>query len=389
MVASKNRYMKYFLYLSLLLCLVLSQTSCTTTKRTKHIPRTTRLQATSFDKLTNWHQDDHREALQEFKKSCSMILKRSPTAPVSFLTKLGGLAADWHKPCLEATLQTHLSKQEAKSFFEKWFTPYIAQDKHGNNIGQFTGYYEIELTASLKKTKRFKYPIYMIPPNINKLKGNANFTHAAINKGILDGKKLEIAWVDNRARLFLLHVQGSGVLKLPNGKELKVGFADHNGYSYRSIHPLLVKHMGNKAHSTPNFLHWLEQNPKLGRKIMEHNPSYVFFKIINGRSPIGGQGVPLRGERSIAIDSRLYPYGAPIWVQTNRALRDNNPNRYYHRLFIAQDTGGAIKGAVRADIFFGRGQRAELLAGSMNQKGKYFILFPKKVKVPTSYHAKW
>ncbi len=372
---------------SLILGAVFFISACTPTKTSIKHSKEAHFQAVSFKNLNHWEYDCQLEALHAFQKSCQVILKRNKDKPLSKLTNLGGKVQDWAPLCNGALTKKFHDNHEARLFFERWFVPYKVYDSNRSDVGIFTGYYEIELNGSKRKTKKFKYPIYASPKDIKNLKGKSHFSHAAINKGILDGKNLEIAYTDNKARLFFMHIQGSGVVKLQEGGELKVGYHNENGHSYRSIGPLFKKYCKARIASAVDMMDWLHKNPEVGKSIMEENPSYVFFRPINGESPIGGQGVPLSAERSIAIDARLYPYGVPIWVETTTPKTSHFPSFDYNRLFIAQDTGGAIKGAIRADIFYGRGKVAEELAGYMNNKGSYYILFPKFLKIPKTYSA--
>ncbi|AIF81224.1 membrane-bound lytic murein transglycosylase A [endosymbiont of Acanthamoeba sp. UWC8] len=368
------------------LLVILGLSSCAPTKTKKQL-KEVHFQQAAFSDLKHWEYDCQLDAFKAFQKSCQAIIKRKPNKHISKLTDIGGVVGDWMPVCNEALSSNLKNNLVARLFFEKWFIPYKVFDAKMSDVGKFTGYYEIELNGSRKKTKKFKYPIYATPKDILKLKGKAHFSHSAINKGLLNGKKLEIAYTDNKARLFFMHIQGSGVVKLQEGGELKVGYHNENGHSYKSIGPLFKKHCKDKISSAVDMMVWLHKNPSAGKKIMEENPSYVFFRSVKGDSPIGGQGVPLTSERSIAIDARLYPYGAPVWVETTTPKTTNFPSFDYNRLFIAQDTGGAIKGAIRADIFYGRGKVAEELAGYMNNKGSYYIMFPKNIRIPCVYRA--
>jgi membrane-bound lytic murein transglycosylase A len=349
-------------------------------------PRIAYLQPISFNRLVGWQEDNHLAALETFKTSCKVILKYQPHRRISRLTSLGGHASDWIPPCAEATQGAVFSDLQAKNFFEKWFRPYRITDNAGKDHGKFTGYYELELKGSKRPSKLYKHPVYKTPSNIKHLKGSHKLSHAAINRGSLKNKKLEIAWVSDRSRLFFMHIQGSGVVQLHDGTDLKLGYAEQNGYPYTTIGPIFKHCTKDRIRSALDMMKWLESHPKEGQQIMERNQSYIFFKEITGPSPIGAQGVALTPERSIAIDSGLYPYGAPIWLQTTTPNSSNHHKSHaYNRLMIAQDTGGAIKGAIRGDIFYGRGQSAEQKAGFMNKNGAFFVLFPKTVSVPKKY----
>lgn len=347
-------------------------------------PRVMNLEKTDFAQITNWPNDDHAKALNAYKASCEKLMVFEPEKPVSSLTKIGGATIDWQVPCMDAMLKDRHTDSDAKEFFEKWFDPYIVTDDSMNPIGTLTGYFEIELHGSRKKSAKYKYPVYATPLDLKDRKGEWSFDHAAINSGALAGKNLEIAWVDNRARLYFMHIQGSGVIKLAEGGEMRVGFAGHNGYRFQGISKA-VKDRDLKFKSTHHMIDWLQKNEDECQNILETDPSYVFFQEVKAKSALGGQGVPLMRERSLAIDCYLYPYGTPIWVESELPETSAFKSGLYNRLFIAQDTGSVIRGAIRGDVFFGRGKKAEQVAHSFKTKGKFIALFPKTVSIFSSY----
>lgn len=348
--------------------------------------RTALFEPTDFESMDCWRKDNHLEGLETFKKSCKAILARNPDSALSGNTALGGKAKDWYAPCREATSKKFHSSLEARAFFEKWFMPYkvIA----GDNIdeGKFTGYYEMVLSGSKKKGGEYKYPIYKKPPNLNSLRGSKSITHKAINDGVLQGKGLEIAWVDNKARLFYMHIQGSGIVKLKEGGQLRLGWAGSNGHRFKSIDREFRKHAG-EIYSSTSVMEWLHKHPVVGKKIMEVNPSYVFFKVNGAGGAVGAQNVPLTAYRSIAMDRGIYPYGAPVWVQTALGESKKCKGGSLNKLMIIQDTGAAIKGAIRGDIYFGGGIEAEERVSLMNSPGMVHILVPKTVRMPSHYSA--
>jgi membrane-bound lytic murein transglycosylase A len=348
--------------------------------------RTTRLEAIDYSQIKDWDKDNHGRALKTFVNSCEKFIGQDPSSPVSKLTDIGGLVKDWQEPCVEAMFMANTDDNSAREFFEKWFTPYRVVGENNNPEGTLTGYYEMELEGSTKKTNRFKYPIYRRPNNIDSLIGSNSFNHASINDGILNGKGLEVAWVDNKAKLYFMQIQGSGNVKLENGKNLRLSFDGHNGHKFTGISSAL-KSEGMQFSSYDAMIDWLHKNPHKSKNILESDPSYVFFKPTKAATALGGHGVPLQTERSLAIDAELYPYGTPIWVETKVPNTKIYNGRDYSRLFVAQDTGGAIKGPIRGDVFFGTGRKAELVAGNFKTKGKFFVLFPKTVAIPSVYTA--
>lgn len=351
-------------------------------------PRIAHLQPAEYSHLAGWNQDNHLEALEAFKFSCRAVMRYSPNRKISTLTDLGGKVEDWLPACREATSNGIFTNAQAQQFFEKWFTPYKISDIEQSPKGKFTGYFELELHGSRKRTHIYKHPVYKRPPNLHSIKGSHHISHTSINNGVLANKGLEIAWVADRARLFFMQIQGSGVIKLKEGGELKLGYDGQNGFGYTHIGPLFKKYTQDRIRSPMDMMEWLHRNPKVGQKIMEHNQSYVFFKELNGDGPIGGQGVPLMAERSMAVDHGLYPYSSPMWLQTTTPKTTRHSPYSYNRLLIAQDTGGAIKGAIRGDVFYGRGVHAEEKASFMNNHGSCFVLFPKTVTVPAKYKAR-
>ena len=343
------------------LIILLALSACAT-------PETLTLQPQTFADLAGWNTANHNSALSAFRQSCTVMMKRPPDAA---LGPQMGQVHDWQPAC-EAAEKLH--KGNARAFFEEHFSPF----KSVSNLrpdGLFTGYYEIELKGSLKKTKHFKYPIYRMPPEIAR-----GFTRAAIDAGALQGKGLELVWVDDPVQLFFLHIQGSGIVRLTNGKKIRIGYDGQNGQPYVSLGRWLIdnNYMAQEDVDAPAIKRLLRQNPELAQNAMEQNPSYVYFKrrddLSRAQGPIGAQTVPLTSYCSLAVDKRFYGYGIPMWVETD--LPNGKP---FHKLAISQDTGGAIRGAIRADIFYGHGKTAETLAGYMNQRGSLWILLPKEL----------
>jgi membrane-bound lytic murein transglycosylase A len=283
-----------------------------------------------------------------------------------------------------------------RGFFEEAFTPYQVFNPDGTAHGLITGYYEPRLSGSRVRTARFKYPLYAAPDDLLtidlsevypqlkdlRLRGRLEgrrivpyFSRADIDEG--RGALRVLFWVENAVDLFFLQIQGSGRIELADGRLVKVGYADQNGRPYVSIGKKLIEmgELNADQASMQGIKHWAEQNPAKLAALLEQNPSYVFFRELpEGLSaPLGALGVPLTDQYSIAIDPRTIPLGAPVFLSTTYP----NSAEPLNRLMLAQDTGGAIRGAVRADFFWGFGDQAGSQAGRMKQRGQMWVLFPK------------
>lgn len=359
--------MRQFYMITLMLFQIMLITSCSSASE-KLI-----LKERGFSDLSGWNKDNHLQALQVFLKSCEKFKAKNSHKKLHE-SGVGGVYKDWRKPCKKARQLKYTDDRTARLFFEQNFTPYLASN-FGNSEGLFTGYYEIALSGNHKKNDKFKYPIYKTPSDY--VAGKKYHSRGVIESGILKGKNLEILWVDDPVQLFFLHVQGSGKVVMQDGSVVSVGYAAKNHHAYSSIGRYVidkgyVKKQDMNAESLKQFLY---DNPDKIAEITSQNDSYIFFRKSTNKSPVGGQGVEITPLRSIAIDKKYIAYGVPLWLDV--AL---NKTQYYgeklQRLMIAQDTGSAIKGVVRGDIFFGFGKGAEDLANHQNSKGSYYLLLP-------------
>ncbi len=324
----------------------------------------------TYSKLTGWQSDDLSQAMLAFKKSCDKYIT-IPAAKKFHINNASGRYSNWQQVC--AKTDAYASD---KQFFESNFTPYAVKNWWQSN-GIFTGYYESELKGSRIRKYPYIYPVYKAPPDLQA--AQKYYTRAEINKGILDGKGLEIAWVDDFVQLFFMQVQGSGRISLDDGSQINVGYAGANGHKYFAIGRYLLaeKYLDKDNISKVSIEKWLKQNPDKLLATLEKNPSYVFFRQLQTNGPIGAQGTELTPMRSLAVDNKFIPYGAPVWLETNiKNASKATDNHVFQKLLIAQDTGSAIKGVVRGDIFFGYGSDAEKMAGYQNDSGRYFILLP-------------
>ena len=292
-------------------------------------------------------------------------------------------------------------------YFQKWFLQFSISYSHpgnffskGDDLGLFTGYYEPVIEGNNIFTKEYKFPIYSYPNNYltidlgkfkNSLKGNLitgqiknkkfipAHKRSEINKGALLSSSEAIYWLKDDVESFFLHIQGSGVIKLPNGEEKRVKYDGSNGYDYFAI----VRELIEKGHILKNEISmqkiklWLENNPDKKDQILELNNRYIFFKKSKDNYAVGAQNTPLISERSLAVDLNWIPLGIPLWVDIDNYGDDNKLK--IKKLMISQDTGSAIKGIIRGDIFFGTGNKPALYAGKMNQLGKYYALLPREL----------
>ena len=360
------------------------------------------LTRTSFAALPGWASDRTAEALPALLRSCARLAALPPDRPAGGDAEAlaGVVAGDWRNACTAAaSVPTGGAGADAaaRAFFEARFVPFRAGNG-GEESGLFTGYYEAELRAARQRSDRFSTPLYRRPPDLvsvdlgefrDKLKGERiagrvvdgklkpYATRAEIEDGALAGRGLELLWVDDPVDAFFLAVQGSGRATLPDGRIVRLGYADQNGHAYVAIGRELIERgaVARDAMSMQAIRAWIAANPQEGRELMRRNPSYVFFRELQGEGPLGAQGAALTPGRSLAVDRRFLPLGVPVWLDAESPTR---PGERLQRLVVAQDTGGAIKGPVRGDLFWGAGKEAEQIAGVMKSRGGYALLLPQE-----------
>lgn len=337
------------------------------------------LRVNNWSAIASWSQDTLKETWPAFLQSCAR-LKAQPA---------------WQAVCSDAQNLNGADEPAVRAFFEQRFQPYEVFNTDNTLEGTITGYYEPLIKGDRLPNGKARFPVYATPDDLivvdlasvypelksmrlrGKLQGNKvvpYFTRGEIENGNFVGKP--IVWADDAVELFFLQIQGSGRIELPDGSHLRVGYADQNGHPYKSIGKILVDRgeMKLEEASMQSIKAWGAANPDKLPELLNSNPSYVFFKELpNGLSgPLGALGVPLTAGRSIAIDPKYIPLGAPVFLSTTHPLSSQPLNR----LMMAQDTGGAIRGAVRADLFWGFGNEAGELAGKMKQKGRMWVLLP-------------
>ena len=364
--------------------------------------QTLNLTPVSYDGLLGWQQDEYTQAFATFLRSCNKIIKQ-PARGQMMPGFAAGKTIDLQRVCRKA-LQANIenSSLKVRLFFETWFKLYQVSDGT-NKHGLFTGYYEPRLRGSRKRSSKYNVALYRRPPDLisvglgrfrkgwlgQEISGQLSgvrlvpyASRAAIDRGALKGRGLELLWVDNAIDAFFLHIQGSGRVVLDTGETVRVGFAGRNGQPYFAIGRDLVKKgiISKENISLQSIRAWLEKNPNQAVSLMQKNKSYIFFREVtvpqeqaqSNNGPLGAAGVSLTPGRSLAVDRKYFSMGTPMWIDTSHPLTQD-PLR---RLMVAQDTGGAIVGPVRGDFFWGAGVQAREAAGRMKQTGQLYILLP-------------
>jgi membrane-bound lytic murein transglycosylase A len=332
-----------------------------------------KLKQVDFNSVSGWDNDDHKKALQSFIHSCNKFSKMAQSRLVG--GQIGNITAgDFRDVCDIAQVVKTMSNRQTKNFFENWFRPFLVESRFGKSEGTFTGYYEASLKGSRVKTEKYKYPIYGRPKDLN---SEPYLSREEIENGALKHQNLELIYVDDKVDLFFMHIQGSGRVRLDDGTEIRIAYAGRNNQPFIAIANYMFDkgYVNRGSFSSGGVRQWLKNNPDKMDEVMNINPAYTFFKISEGEYVVGAQGSPLTAERSLAVDNEIIPYGLPIFVDTKLKKADGSKQQYSH-LFIAQDTGSAIKGVIRGDIFFGYGKEAEEKAFYMASQGQYYILLP-------------
>jgi membrane-bound lytic murein transglycosylase A len=352
-----------------------------------------RLQPGSWMDLPDWGREPLRESLVAFVRGCAELAKQPA----------------WQAVCAEAAaIPPGAGERAIAAFFEARFDPHQVINADETTSGMVTGYYEPLLRGSRARNGKYRYPIYAVPQDLlvidlasvypdlkykrlrGRLEGNRVVPYLArgdIETEAAPLKGLEIAWVDDAVELFFLHIQGSGQVQLETGERLRVGYAEQNGHPFRSLGRLLIQRgeIPPERASMQGIKDWARRHPARVQRYLNENPSFVFFRKLPGDlpGPIGSLGVPLTAERSIAVDPRVIPLGVPVYLATTWP---NSPQPL-NRLMVAQDTGGAINGGVRADFYWGFGDGAGNQAGKMRQSGRMWVLLPKGYTPPATVQA--
>ena len=342
------------------------------------------LKPVSWSAVPHWQTTSLAASWDAFLQGCKVLQQR----------------AAWRDVCEDARLQGNPDEAAVRTFFEQSFQAHESSNEDGTTEGLVTGYYEPLIRGSRTPTTRARFPIYAVPDDLitvdlasvypelknlrlrGKLVGNKIVPYATrseIERRDFPSKTL--VWAEDAVELFFMQIQGSGRVELPDGTHLRLGYADQNGHPYKSIGKLLVERgeLTLDQASMQSIKEWGIKNPDKLPALLAANPSFVFFRELpDGLSgPLGALGVPVTAGRSIAIDPKFIPLGAPVFLTTTLP----NSATSLNRLMMAQDTGGAIRGGVRADFFWGFGNEAGEMAGKMKQKGRMWVLLPKDYRI--------
>jgi membrane-bound lytic murein transglycosylase A len=351
--------------------------------------RNAQVEPLSFAKLDGWKDDNHALAFDTFLKSCGAILQGSKAMRAA-RPVYGGL----FKVCERAVAAGKLDRDQARAFFEDNFKPVrILPEVHTYGFytgadGFYTGYYEAEVTGSRVKTEDYNVPLYRVPAHIAGKKSTvfSQFDRTAIESGALAGKNLEICWIKNPVDAFFAQIQGSTRVRLANGELLRLNYIASNGKPYTPVGRIMIDQglCTPEEMSMDKIREFMESNPDQGKALREKNRSFVFFSeapLKSDEEPLGAQGVPLTPWRSLAVDPSMHVYGTPIWIDAKLPIAGDMPQDTFQHLMFAQDTGSAIRGVARADVYFGHGEEIPHIAGRIKQFGKFVMLVPQGTSV--------
>lgn len=352
------------------------------------------LKQVSFDELTGWNNENFTEVIPVFAKNCDKLQKiKSKYIGSGEIKVETSIIQD---KCNKFAAQHIDSAPKMKKFMEKEFVAYAVTD-NGKAEGKFTSYYEAVINASYTKDDKYKYPIYGKPHDLvetNLRDFDKELPDTRLVGRVVDNKFIPyynrrdiekngisapvLMWGDDLVDIHFMQIQGSAVAKMKDGSEVRIGYADNNGYKFKGIGSILISKGVIKPEdsSMPKIREWLRQNPDKAQDLMAENERFIFQKINKADGPLGAFGVPLTAGRSLAVDTRYIPLGSILWLNTY-----SPDHREINKTVFAQDIGSAIKGVVRGDYFWGYGEEALKHAGRMNSTGKYFIILPKEATI--------
>jgi len=369
--------------------------------------RNAQIEPIAWSALDGWSSDDLASAYTAFRTSCVAILRADRKARQA-RAMLDGL----YHACAQAKAVT-LSADAARKFFETHFRP-VRIAALGDEQGFLTGYYEGVFAGSRVRTDEFTVPIYRAPVSlvvagasrvakfpssgakVGRLVGKRRivpfYDRAAIEAGVLAGRGLEICWVKDPVDAFFAQIQGSARVRLTSGELLRINYDAHNGHPYFPVGRELIDRgiIPKEEMSMDRIRAWMTANPEEAKTLRQKNRSFVFFRetgLGEHDEPIGAQGVPLTTGRSIAVDKTIHVYGTPFWIEAELPIDSEKPETPFRRLMIAQDTGSAIIGPARADIYFGAGEDVGSIAGRIKQNGRFVMLVPRSLDPVATVHV--
>jgi membrane-bound lytic murein transglycosylase A len=356
------------------------------------------LEPINWSQVEGWRDDDHIAAFAAFSTSCKAVLRSTPAT-----RKAKPVYGALYQACVRSAAVKPRNADEAREYFEQSFRP-VRISPLGTPDGFITGYYEPVVEGSRHRSQEYSVPLYRTPPGLQKggrmaikttvtdKKGKKRTVRklvpfherAAIDDGALEGRKLEIVYLKDPIDSFFAQIQGSVRVKLDDGKMLRLNYDSQNGHPYTAVGKFLIErgHVSKDEMSMDRIRQWMTANPKEGNEIRRLNKSYVFFretKLAETEEPKGAQGVSLTPGRSIAVDRNLHVYGTPFFISADLPLESEQPTTKFRRLMVAQDTGGAIIGPARADLYFGAGDEAGSVSGRLRHSGKFVMLFPHEI----------
>jgi peptidoglycan lytic transglycosylase A len=361
----------------------------------------TQYEPVDWAEVDGWADDDHAAAFATFLASCRALTgKRRPSREMTAISEA------LRDVCERAQAAVPLDEDGARKFFEDQFRP-LRISKLGETDGFLTGYYEPIIDGSRVPTGEFTAPLYRRPPNLvvagRRKLGDAfpakgvkvgrrvgrrkivpYYTRGEIEDGALDGWHLEICWLRSQLDVLFAQIQGSARIRLEDGSILRVNYDSHNGWPYTPIGRVLIDRnvIPKDEMSMQRIRQWMEANPDQAKEVRRQNKSYVFFRITDLSTEdeaVGGEGVPLAPGRSIAIDRSLHVYGTPFFIEADLPIANEKAKTKFRRLVVAQDTGSAIVGPARADIYFGAGDDAARMAGRIKDPGEFVMLLPRQL----------
>jgi len=358
----------------------------------------TQLETVAWSEIGGWTADDHTAAFKTFLNSCKAIVRGTPPgrAGQPFYAALQSV-------CRRAVAAHPHDSNAARIFFEQNFRP-MRIAPLGESNGFLTGYYEPIIVGSLVANDEFKVPIYKTPPNLalrvpqkkvaaasmgiwrRKAHRNTGFYYdrTAIEEGALAGRKLEICWLKDPTDLFFAQIQGSVRVKLPDGKVMRLNYDSHNGWPYTPIGRILIERnvVPRDQMSMDRIREWMQANPDEGKELRRQNKSFVFFRetgLAEHEEPMGAQGISLTPGRSIATDKFIHVYGTPFFIEAELPIENEKSATRFQRLMVSQDTGGAILGPARADLYWGAGDEPAHIAGRIRHPGQFTMLIPREI----------